>query len=219
MAPVDPHSFTDSSHPFATHISLSLYIDFAASTIHGTAVLTLSGHHSGDLFLDSRALTIHSVTDPTSSAPILFSLSPSDPIRGSQVSLSLSGQSSVLVAFSASSSSSALQWLAPPQTCGKTSPFVYTQCQAIHARSVFPCQDTPAARVRYAARLNVPSQLSAVMSARHVDRRAPVIGEGAAVPCGDAVWCADGRVVEEFVMEQPIPPYLFAFAVGELGFR
>ncbi|CAK9143401.1 unnamed protein product [Ilex paraguariensis] len=28
-----------------------------------------------------------------------------------------------------------------------------------------------------------------------------------------------GRVVEEFVMEQPIPPYLFAFAVGELGFR
>lgn len=26
-------------------------------------------------------------------------------------------------------------------------------------------------------------------------------------------------MVEEFVMEQPIPPYLFAFAVGELGFR
>lgn len=25
--------------------------------------------------------------------------------------------------------------------------------------------------------------------------------------------------MEEFVMEQPIPPYLFAFAVGELGFR
>ncbi|KAK3409004.1 hypothetical protein EUGRSUZ_J01127 [Eucalyptus grandis] len=67
--------------------------------------------------------------------------------------------------------------------------------------------------------MNVPRQLSAVMSARHVDRRPPVAGEGAALPCGDALWCAEGRVVEEFVMEQPIPPYLFAFAVGELGFR
>lgn len=58
-----------------------------------------------------------------------------------------------------------------------------------------------------------------VMSARHVDQRDPVVGEGAALVCGDQIWCAEGRVVEEFVMEQPIPPYLFAFAVGELGFR
>ncbi|KAL0397709.1 UNVERIFIED_CONTAM: Leucine aminopeptidase [Sesamum calycinum] len=36
--------------------------------------------------------------------------------------------------------------------------------------------------------------------------------------CDDSLWCGEGRVVEEFVME-PIPPYLFAFAVGELGFR
>lgn len=37
--------------------------------------------------------------------------------------------------------------------------------------------------------------------------------------CDDSMWCAEGRMVEEFVMEQPIPPYLFAFAVGEIGFR
>lgn len=73
--------------------------------------------------------------------------------------------------------------------------------------------------MRYAAKLNVPRQLSAVMSARHVDRRDPIAGEGAALFSADALWCSEGRVVEEFVMEQPIPPYLFAFAVGELGFR
>nr|GMC54737.1 leukotriene A-4 hydrolase homolog [Ipomoea batatas] len=37
--------------------------------------------------------------------------------------------------------------------------------------------------------------------------------------CEDSIWCAEDRIVEEFVMDQPIPPYLFAFAVGELGFR
>lgn len=222
MAPVDPHSYADSSEPFATHISLSLYMDFASSTVHGTAVLSLPGPYSGALSLDTRSLSIHSVAESSSSAAaaaIPFSLSPPDPIKGRRLQVSLSGQSEFSVAFSAPPSSSALQWMSPPQTSGGTSPFVYTQCQAIHARSVFPCQDTPAARVRYSARLNVPRQLSAVMSARHVDRRPPFPGEGASVPCGDGAWCSDGRVVEDFVMDQPIPPYLFAFAVGELGFR
>ncbi|GFY84604.1 peptidase M1 family protein [Actinidia rufa] len=35
--------------------------------------------------------------------------------------------------------------------------------------------------------------------------------------CDDAIWCRVGRVVEEFVTEQSIPLYLFAFAVGEIG--
>ncbi|KAL0452191.1 UNVERIFIED_CONTAM: Leucine aminopeptidase [Sesamum latifolium] len=56
------------------------------------------------------------------------------------------------------------------------------------------------------------------MGAKHVGRRDPVPGECRGA-CDDSLWCGEGRVVEEFVMEQPIPPYLFAFAVGELGFR
>ncbi|XP_042520979.1 leucine aminopeptidase-like isoform X2 [Macadamia integrifolia] len=62
------------------------------------------------------------------------------------------------------------------------------------------------------------SSCLAVMSARHGERKAPVSGE-AAMACDDALWCAERRMVEEFPMEQPILPYLFAFAVGELGFR
>lgn len=41
----------------------------------------------------------------------------------------------------------------------------------------------------------------------------------AAMACDDSTWCAEDRVVEDFVMEQPIPPYLFAFAVGEISHR
>ncbi|XP_042477078.1 leucine aminopeptidase-like [Macadamia integrifolia] len=219
MAPVDPHSFTDSSHPFATHVSLSLYFDFDSSTIHGSALLSFPTPHSGPIYLDTRSLSISSVIDPETLVPLPFSLSSvADPIKGQNFTVFLSNQSSFLVAFSTSPSSSALQWLSPVQTFNKTFPFVYTQCQAIHARSVFPCQDTPAARLCYTACLNVPNQLTAVMSARHIERRPPASGEAAMV-CDDALWCAQGRMVEEFTMEQPIPPYLFAFAVGELGFR
>ncbi|THG23679.1 leucine aminopeptidase-like [Camellia sinensis] len=219
MAPIDPHSFTDSSHPLATHISLSLFFDFSSSTIHSSALLSLPTPHSGPISLDTRSLSINSVFDPLTKTPLPFSLSsPSDPIKGQSLTISLSNHSKFSIIFTTSPSSSALQWLSPPQTFNKSLPFVYTQCQSIHARSVFPCQDTPAARICYSARLNLPRQLFSVMSARHVERRAPGAGE-AAMACDDSMWCAEGRMVEEFVMEQPIPPYLFAFAVGEIGFR
>ncbi|CAI0411611.1 unnamed protein product [Linum tenue] len=228
MAPVDPHSYTDSAHPLTTHVSLSLYFDFPSSTIHAAALLNLSSPYSGQLSLDARSLTVHGVLDPQTLAPLPFTLSPPDAVKGSLLSIALDSQASVLILYSTSPDSSALQWLSPPQTFNKKHPFVYTQCQSIHARSVFPCQDTPAARICYSAKLNVPRELSAVMSARHSGRRDPVAGDvsegfkkvdSAAGLNFESLWCGDGRVVEEFVMEQPIPPYLFAFAVGELGSR
>ncbi|CAN1174172.1 Leucine aminopeptidase [Linum perenne] len=224
MAPIDPHSYTDSSHPLTTHVSLTLYFDFPSSTIHAAALLTLSSPHSGDLSLDARSLTIHSVLEPQTLTPLPFSLSPPDSIKGSLLSVTLANHASVLIVYTTSPDSSALQWLSPPQTFNKAHPFVYTQCQSIHARSVFPCQDTPAARICYSAKLNFPRQLSSVMSARHSGRRDPTAGdlsEGFNSFNFDfrSLWVGDDRVVEEFVMEQPIPPYLFAFAVGELGSR
>ncbi|XP_011004432.1 PREDICTED: leukotriene A-4 hydrolase homolog [Populus euphratica] len=229
MAPVDPHSFTDSTHPLTTHIALTLYFHFPSSTIHATALLTLQTPHTGQLSLDTRFLTIHKILDPETLTTLPFTLSSSEhPIKGHHLTVSLNNHSSILVLYSTSPSSSALQWLSPPQTFKKIHPFVYTQCQSVHARSVFPCQDTPAARVCYSAKLNVPRGLSAVMSARHCDRRDPVGSDLDGVLTKEAtgfgfdlksLWCEEGRVVEEFVMDQPIPPYLFAFAVGELGFR
>ncbi|XP_021739690.1 leukotriene A-4 hydrolase homolog [Chenopodium quinoa] len=219
MASIDPHSYTNSSHPFTTHISLSLFFDFSSSIIHSSALLSLSSPFSGDLFLDTRALSITSIVDPDTNSPIPFSLSSEiDPIKGALLTVTLSDQSKFLISFQTSPNSSALQWLTPPQTFNKTLPFVYTQCQAIHARSIFPCQDTPAARITYSAKINIPRVLSAVMSARHVERRVPTAGEAGAA-CDDSMWCAEDRIVEEFVMEQPIPPYLFAFAVGEISHR
>lgn len=38
------------------------------------------------------------------------------------------------IGFAASPQASAVQWLPPEQTAGKKHPYLFTQCQAIHAR-------------------------------------------------------------------------------------
>jgi leukotriene-A4 hydrolase len=221
MAPVDPHSYTDGAHPVTKHAALSFYLDFAASTIHASALLTLSAPHSGDLLLDTRAVAVHSAStasDPPEPIPFSLAASP-DPVLGSALTLTLPPDTaSFRLAFSTSpAAASALQWLAPPQTASGQ-PFVFSQCQSIHARSIFPCHDTPAARITFSLLLNLPAQLSAVAAARHVRRRDPLPSDHRGA-CDDALWCAPGRIVEEFQMEQPVPPYLFAFAAGGIGSR
>ena len=86
-------------------------------------------------------------------------------------------------------------------TAGGKHPYLFSQCQAIHARSVIPCQDSPLARFTFDARVTVPEALTVVMAA------AP--GEAAKGP-------RQGTRTFAFTMPQAIPPYLFALAAGNI---
>ena len=57
----------------------------------------------------------------------------------------------IKIEYSTSENSTALQWLPPEQTAGKTHPYLFSQCQAIHCRSMVPCQDTPSIKNPYSA--------------------------------------------------------------------
>ncbi|KAB2031962.1 hypothetical protein ERO13_D05G318432v2 [Gossypium hirsutum] len=54
MAPLDPHSFTDSHHTLTTDISLFLFLDFPSATIYGVAFFILKSPHVVWVFLKER---------------------------------------------------------------------------------------------------------------------------------------------------------------------
>lgn len=54
--------------------------------------------------------------------------------------LSEGDECQVVINFSTMPKSTALQFLEPSQTAGGQHPYLFTQCQAIHARSFIPCQ-------------------------------------------------------------------------------
>ena len=64
------------------------------------------------------------------------------------------------IAYATSPDSTALQCMGPLQTRGGKQPYMFSQCQAIHARSMLPCQDTPAVKASYTARVSDPGRSS-----------------------------------------------------------
>ena len=128
---------------------------------------------------------------------------------GSRLRIALpAAAAAVRIRYRTSPRSTALQWCTPEQTADGTHPFLYSQCQTIHARSMLPIQDTPAVRFSYDAALRVPAGLTALMSASSMPASLmPASGAG-----------PDERGFR-FVQRQAIPAYLLALAVGRLDGR
>src|SRR5713101_265035 len=198
MARLDPHSYTDSEQPQIASLDWNARIDFDRRVFEAEAILTLKTPGSGVLDLDTRELQIDEVSG-LDGRPFSHALSAPEKIIGARLRIELPSNSSALrIRYRTAPSASALQWLEPAQTFGKSQPFLFSQCQAIHARSIIPIQDTPRIRVRYRAQLTVPKRLRALMAARFIARRE--IGTTA---------------VERYETAEPIPPYLLALALWE----
>jgi leukotriene-A4 hydrolase len=92
-------------------------------------------------------------------------------------------------------------------TKGQThpTPFLVSQCQAIHARSIFPCQDTP--DVKSTFDFNIRSHLPVLASGLPTGSKDFKPGKGD----------APGTLLYTFKQEIPIPSYLFALASGDLA--
>ncbi|HYZ89107.1 MAG TPA: M1 family metallopeptidase [Myxococcales bacterium] len=203
MARLDPHSFAETGQPVTERIDLQLRVDFGRRMLSGDAVLRFQEPSSGPVDLDTRDLRVEAVGGEDG-APLSYEVSPPEPVLGSRMRVQLpSGTRSIRIRYSTAENASALQWLDPSQTAGGQHPYLYSQCQPIHARSIVPLQDTPRIRVRFGARFTVPAHLRALMAAAPLGRETS----------------AGGEAIDAFEMPQPIPPYLFAFAVGDLDAR
>lgn len=199
----DVHSYGNPEKVRVRSVSLDLTVSFENKTLAGTAILGIDVASGKDpLILDTRDLAIEAVEvsgSGTSYATAKWSVGERDKILGAPLTVEIpAGASFVKVRYSSKPEASGLQWLTPEQTAGKKQPFLFSQNQSIHARSWIPIQDSPGVRVTYTARIHTPKELTALMSAEHKGS-----GEG----------------VFDFAMDQPIPAYLIALAVGDLKFQ
>ncbi|HEY3039107.1 MAG TPA: M1 family metallopeptidase [Pyrinomonadaceae bacterium] len=201
----DFHSYANPAAVRVRHLDLDWDVLFDGKILKGTAVLTVERVSQNEpLILDTRNLNIEKVetsADGANYSPATFSVGSVDKILGAPLTIPLPEKANrIRIHYSTSPGASGLQWLDPSQTAGKKDPFVFTQSEAIHARSWIPLQDTPQVRVSYTARVRTPRRLLAVMSAEN-DSRTPRDGD------------------YQFTMRQPIPSYLIALAVGDLQFK
>ncbi|TVT43039.1 M1 family metallopeptidase [Hymenobacter setariae] len=210
----DPHSYASQGTQLVRHLRLYLAVDFAQRTLVGTATWLLTapagaaaaGHLAeAALVLDTRDLLLESVSlgETTNGPAAAYTLGAADNVLGQALRIQLpAGTAAVTISYRTAPAAAALQWLNPAQTAGEF-PFLFTQSQAILARTWLPCQDSPGIRFTYEATVEIlgpeRGQLLALMSAENPQHTA-----------------ADGRY--QFRMEQPIPAYLMALAVGRLDF-
>lgn len=126
-------------------------------------------------------------------------------------------QSKIVIHYKTRPSAGALQWLSPTQTYDQTHPFLFSQSQAILARTWIPLQDKPSIRFTYTSEVRVvcgigvedsdinPTDFNVVMSAVKLGN-----------PEGDIV---SNNKVHRFEQKKPIPSYLMAIAVGSFGYK
>jgi leukotriene-A4 hydrolase len=205
----DPHSYSDPQTARVTNVDLDWSVLFDKKIVQGSATLNVLPMIKGTklpLVLDTRDLIIERVEaslDGKTFKAAAFKLGAADKILGAPLTIEISSLVRfVRVFYSTSPNASGLQWLEPLQTAGKKQPFMFSQAQAIHARSFIPIQDSPQIRVTYSARVRTPKNLLAVMSAE-----------------GNTQDNKTRNGDYRFKMSRPIPSYLIAIAVGDLQFR
>ena len=198
---VENHSFA-SPDVIVKHLDINLAVDFANKRLTGNVGLYIENTTgSNRLILDTRDLMITKVTTGDKRRPTSFALGDSVPHLGRPLIIDIEPDTKlVTVDYETLPGGAALQFLDPAQTAGGVSPFLFTQSEAILARTWIPCQDNPAHRITYRAKISVPKGMLALMSAQNDPKISPT-------------------GTYEFYMPQPIPTYLLALAVGDIAFR
>ena len=209
--PRDPNTLSNYHNFLTTHTIVNFSIDFEKKSIAGNVALTLKSLTDAaakEIQLDTSFLNVKDVV--LDGKPPRWDLLPRLEPYGSALKIVLedgvpNGKSVQLeMKTETTEHCTAIQWLTPAQTRSEH-PYMFTQCQAIHTRSVFPCQDTP--DVKGTVEFNIKSPL-------------PVIASGLSTGVED-LGQSEGRAAATklYTFEQriPIPSYLFALASGDIA--
>ncbi len=202
----DPTTLSNYSAWRTKHTTVNFNIDFDNKRLKGSVTLQLESQTdkaSQEVVLDSRFVKVSGVnvnakeskwelkahSEPLG-APLHVSV-PEGAAKGDVIDLTIE--------LETTDKCTALQWLTPAQTSNKKHPYMFSQCQAINCRSIFPCQDTPDVKSTFTFKLN------SVL---------PVVASG--VPIGNHDAAPGTEKTYEFEQKVPIPSYLFAVGSGDV---
>lgn len=215
----------------ATHHELLFHIDFDRRILRGTVSTRFqccSDSPVDVIIVDAKHLDVSSVVlvGETSTTALTFApaSTASDGLGpGIQVKLPspMCGKGSAVVLrfeYATTDECLALCWLEKEQTQLAKAPFMYSQCQAIHARTMLPCQDTPAVRTTFRAQVTTSDAGAIPLMGALCRSMGPFEYEGSSsllVPIAEPV---EGSTTTAYVFEQPvpIPSYLIALVAGHI---
>ncbi len=196
----DVHSYAKPAEAVVTHLNWDAKVDFENRKISATAAWDIKAKSDAkEIIFDTYGLTIKDVQVNGEEAE--YSMGEFKKDLGKPLTVQLpQGAKTVSITYETTDSARALQWLDAEQTADKNMPFLFTQSQAILARSWIPTQDSPGIRFTYDAKVEVPDSMLALMSAENPQEK-------------------NESGIYNFKMPQPIPSYLLALAVGDVEFE
>ena len=208
-SPRDPNTLSNYNNWRTTHTTTTFEILFEEQKLTGNVTHKLKSTtkaETKEIILDSSHVQIHDIK--VDGKPAKWDVAARKEPYGSAVQIKLNEgveldkTIAVSIDVSTTAACTALQWLTPAQTSNKKHPYMFSQCQAIHARSIFPCQDTPDVKAPFDFTIRSPL---------------PAIASGIAAE-SNATSPSTSAQTFTFHQKVPIPSYLFAIASGDLAF-
>ncbi len=198
----DEHSFSKPNDAVVKHLDLDIKVDFDSQTISGKASWTIENTSKGNTILfDTNTLNITKVTLGDDEKVAEYCMGTEVEFHGKSIHITIDANTTkVNIYYNTTKDAIALQWLKPEQTADKKKPFLFSQGESIWSRTWIPCQDSPGIRFTYNAKVTVPKDLMAVMSATNPQQK-------------------NTSGVYTFKQDKAIPSYLMAIAVGDIGFK
>ncbi|ODQ82046.1 hypothetical protein BABINDRAFT_6659 [Babjeviella inositovora NRRL Y-12698] len=193
------------------HTAFDWDVSFTTKTLSGSVTHTLAAKTAvNSIRLDTSYLNVTAVS--VNGATVPFTIGARTEPLGAPLTVQYAAQPaeklSLRLEYATTAECTALQWLEPEQTDGGEFPYLFSQCQAIHARSLFPCFDTPAVKVPLSYKIVSPY---------------PVLASGLRVEAGLtsstlelAAVAKSESSVYHFNQPIPVPSYLVAISSGDL---
>jgi leukotriene-A4 hydrolase len=198
----DEHSYSKPELAVVKHLDLDIKVDFDTQTISGKASWLIDNVSKGnEIIFDENTLNITKVTLGDDEKETKFELGKDVEFHGKPLHVTIEPTTTkVNIYYSTTKEAVALQWLKPEQTADKKKPFLFSQGESVWSRTWIPCQDSPGVRFTYNAKVTVPKDLLAVMSAVNPQKK-------------------NDTGVYTFKQDKAIPSYLMAIAVGDIEFQ